>query len=343
MVSGGIMSEVAAPVAAAPSPQEQVLKIADGIMHSGAITLAAELGLPDLLADGPLHIDALAERSQTHSPSLFRVMRALESLGVFTQVSPYIFGNNALSECLRRKIPGSLWAYVMLASPRMVAARLWSGLLDSTRTGRVVFDGAKGESYFEYYQSDADKQVIFNEAMRSLPVTPAVTACLDWSQYALIADIGGGIGTQLADILNSLPSCRGILLDQPSVVANAIPHDRIQSIGGSFFEGVPPSANAYLLRFVIHDWNDEKAGIILQNVHRAMKPESRLMVIESVLPDGPGYSHFKWVDLIMLTGLGGRERSVSEYRDLLAKFGFNLDEIVQTTSPASVLVARKAD
>jgi hypothetical protein len=259
------MASANAPVATAP--HEQILNIVMGFWQSRALAVAAELELADQLAEGAVAVDSLASRTRTDASSLFRLMRALESIGIFKQVSPKVFTN-----------------------------------------------------------------------------TPAVTASYDWSQFPVIADIGGGIGTQLVDILNTHPSCRGILFDQPEVVAGAIGHNRVTTSGGDFFRSIPAGADVYTLRWIIHDWADAEAASILKNVRQAMKPGALLILIEEVVPEPPLPTFGMWLDPHMLVMHRGRERTITEYRELYEQAGFVLEQVVQTPSPHSLIVGRpKAD
>ena len=178
--------------------------------------------------------------------------------------------------------------------------------------------------------------------MRSLSavITPAVSAAYDWGRFPVIADIGGGISTQLVAILDASPSCRGILFDQPNVIRDAIPHARAERVGGDFFKTVPTGADVYILRWIIHDWADPEAIEILKNVRKAMKPSSRVMLIEEIVTDPPKPAMGTWLDPHMLIMTDGRERTANEYRELYAKAGFELEEIVPTPSPLSIIVGR---
>ena len=199
-----------------------------------------------------------------------------------------------------------------------------------------------GCSYWQFLQQNPAKWTIFNEAMRSLsaPMTPAVTAAWDWTRFPLIADIGGGIGSQLVDILGTHTSGRGILFDQPDVLAGAIPHDRLERVGGDFLQSVPAGADAYLLRWILHDWADPEAVAILINVRSAMKPDSLLAVIEWVIPETAEPTLGKWMDVHMLAMLGGRERTAAEYAGLFTRAGLQLERVVPTASSLSIVMAR---
>lgn len=327
----------------APSAQEQILGIVINHWQGRAVAIAAELGLADLLADAPLHVDELAKRTNTHAPSLFRLLRALECTGIFAQVSPRVFANTPTSECLRRNLPGSQWAWIRTSlSTDAIVFSGWIGLMEAVRNGQPGFDQVQGCSAWEALQRDPEKSAIFGEAMRSLSaaITPAVTAAYDWSRFPVIADIGGGIGTQLVSILDAHPGCRGILFDQTQVVAQAIPHERVERVAGDLFASIPSGADAYLLRWIIHDWADEKALAILENVGKAMKPSAVLILSESVIADTPDFDMGKWMDVNMLAMIEGRERTSVEYRELYAKAGFELQQIIPTASPHSLIIGR---
>jgi len=270
------------------------------------------------------------------------MLRALESIGVFEQVSPRVFANTDLGEALRKDIPGSQWAGIRLAFSTDVGEfEAWVGLLGSIQTGRIAFNQVRGYSFWEFLDRNPQQRAIFGEAMRSYSeaVTPAITAAYDWGRFSVIADIGGGIGTQLVDILNAHPSCRGVLFDQPGTVTRAIPHERVECVGGSFFERVPAGVDVYFLRLVIHDWSDEEAVAILKTIRAAAKPDSEVVLIEQVIQDTPEYALSKWLDLTMLTVSGGRERTAGEYRQLLDMAGLQVQTIMPTRSPFSLIVA----
>jgi len=326
------MAEIAPAKAPFVIPQEQILEIIRGFWQSRALAIAAELEIADHLADGPLAIEALAGKTQTHAPSLFRLMRALESTGVFRQASRGVFANNAASECLQKNAPGSLWAFVRtIISKGFGQYDAWGDFLTSVRTGKAAFDELYGCGPWEFFHSNQEIWAVFNQAMRaaSALITPIVAASYNWRRFPVIADIGGGIGSQLVAILDAHPSSRGILFDQPGVLAEAIPHDRVERVAGDFFQGVPPGADAYIMRWIMHDWQDPQATLILKNIRKAIASESSVVLIEEIIPDTPELTWGKWIDLHMMTVTGGRERTISEYGDLLAKSGFELEKVVE--------------
>jgi hypothetical protein len=327
----------------APAHHEQILAITAGFWQSRALAVAAELELADLLAEGPLQVDDLAVRSKTHAPSLFRLLRALESLGIFSQISPRIFANTPSSDCLRKNVPHSLSAFVraeLSVGGGMYEA--WAGLGGNIRTGNKAFDQIYGYDFWEFCRRNPEAGRVFNAAMSEVRkgTSPAVTRSYDWSRFSVIADIGGGLGVQLGNILDAFPSCRGILFDQPNVVEQAISHQRMERIGGNFFDHVPAGADVYILNGVIHDWTDSESLTILDKVRQAMEPGARLAILDDIIPETPQFSFGKWLDLLMLTIPGGRERTEAEFRELLAFGGFELEEVIATAAPLSILIAK---
>lgn len=276
---------------AQPAPQERIFPIVMGFWQARALAVATELGLAELLAEGPRDVDQLASRSQTNASALFRLLRALESIGFFTQTSPRVFSNTATSDCLRKDAPGSQWPLVVHGlSKGSGPSEGWDELEYAVKTGGPSVRKTFGYDFWELLRRNPQASAAMNGAMRSASVamTPAVTAAYKWSQFPVIADIGGGIGTQLVSILDASPSSKGILFDKPHRRAESISHDRMEAISGDFYESVPAAADAYLLRWILHDWDDAAAAVILGSLRRSMKPTARLIVIESVIPEGPG-------------------------------------------------------
>src|SRR5262249_17122177 len=205
-----------------PAPHEQVFSIVVGFWQARALAVATELGLSDLLAEGPLHVNELARRTKTNASALFRLLRALESIGIFTQVSPRVFSNTALSESLRQGAPGSQRSMVLHSLARGNGPfEGWNELEYAVRTGEPSVEKIHGYDYWELLRRNQQANAAMNEAMRAATVamTPAITAAYEWNQFRVIADIGGGIGTQLVSILDASPSSRGILFDQPHLAA----------------------------------------------------------------------------------------------------------------------------
>jgi hypothetical protein len=327
---------------ATPTPQQRIQAIRLAVWQSHAIGAATKLRLAEALADGPLNLAALAARTGTDAPTLYRLLRALETAGFFTETNPGVFANTEASDCLRAEVPGSQRALVIRHLTNADGqSQVWEALDESVRTGEAAFDKVHGCDLWQYGRRHPEAATRFNEAMRatSAAATPVIAAAYDWGRFPVIADIAGGIGTQLAAILDRFPSVRGILFDQPHVGAEAIAHPRISVTGGNFFSAVPEGADAYLLRWILHDFPDAKAAEILRVVRRAMRPDAKLVLVEMLVPPGPDYSFGKWADLLMLVTLAGRERTEAEFAALLDVAGFRLEQTIETECPLSILVA----
>lgn len=234
------------------APHEQIQSIIVGFWQAKALALATTLGVADHLADGPLSVEELATRTETNASALFRLLRALESIGIFTQDSPGVFVNTSVSEVLRKDAPGKQWATVLHNLWRGNGPTdAWDGLEYSVRTGKNSLEMTYGYSYWELCLRNPQANIVMNETMRAMSevVTPIVTTAYNWSKFPVIADVGGGIGTQMVSILNANPACHGVLFDLPRVVAGAIVHERMRTMGGSFFEAIPIVADATLMRW----------------------------------------------------------------------------------------------
>jgi len=328
--------------AATVSPQEQIMGMLVGVVQGRCIVAAAELDLADALAKGPLPVETIALQAKADADNVFRLMRALETIGFFTQVAPRVFANTPLSECLRKDVPGSVWSFARICAPGWVYWDGYSEMLPTLRTGRTTLFETWGYELWEHYRRNPEQSAVFNDAMRTMTgtMTPAVTAAYDWSQFSVIADIGGGIGSQLVDILNANPRCRGVLFDQPDVVSTAIAHDRVDRVAGSFFDHIPVEADAYILRNIIHDWDDAASVAILKTLRKATKPDAHVTLVEWVIGDTAEFQIGKWSDITMMTGVGGRERTRDEFATLFNRAGFVLEEIIPTASMFSIVVGR---
>jgi SAM-dependent methyltransferase len=312
-----------------------------------AITAAADLGIADALAKGPMSADELAVAVDADADALRRLLRALIGRGIFRQRRDGRYDLTPLADTLRRDAETSVvgWAQ-WLGAPRH--REHWSHLTDAVRTGRSVIPELRGKPLFDYLASQPELGEIFDRAMTSasgLSVAPLIAA-YDFSPYATVVDVGGGHGRLLAAILAATPHARGILFDQPQVVAGA--HsvlseqpagDRIRVVEGSFFDAVPEGGDAYVLKTVIHDWPDDDAVRILRNVRKAAAPGKHVVLVELVMPQHDREFMGNWLDLEMLLALDARERTASEYGRLLSEAGFRLTRVVPTASPFSVVEA----
>jgi SAM-dependent methyltransferase len=329
------------------NPQPPALFLmATGYWLSQAIYVAAKLGLADLLKDGPRSCSALAVATGADRQSLFRLMRALSSAGVFAHIQDDYFALSRAGESLQSHVPGSLRAMVITLGE--IHYRAWGDLLQSVRTGSPAFNSVFGTGLFDYLQRDAETADAFNYGMTDLSslLAYAILMAYDFSGIPSIVDIGGGQGKLLRSIVQLNPGIEGILFDLEPAIEIAKQHlssdacgGRCSAVVGDFFESVPEGAHAYILCDVIHDWNDDRSITILKNCRRAMAKTGRLLLVEMVVPE-PGANCFsKLLDLNMLVMTGGRERTKAEFTALLHAAGYKLTRIVPTLAPQCVIEA----
>jgi hypothetical protein len=326
------------------SPALALRRLVDGYQVSQAIHVAATLGIADLLYDGPRSSDELAAATGAHPRSLYRLLRALASVGVLDEAQDRRFALTPLGDCLRSDAPESVggWA-AFIGQPYYWNA--WAHLLHSVRTGENAFRHLYDVDVWDYRAEHPELSAAFDRAMtsNSRMRTQAILAAFDFGRFASVVDVGGGHGALLSAILLKHSSVRGVLFDQPHVVAGAEAElktagvaDRCRIVGGSFFEAVPEGGGAYLLRDVLHDWEDDEATAILRSCRRAMTGDDTLLVIErEVLPPNSGVVG-KFSDLNMLVSPGGQERTTAEFANLLTAAGFRLLGARPTASPWSI-------
>ncbi len=328
---------------------EQVLnRMIVGSWVTQAIYVAAELGIADVLAAGPRTADELARETGMHGASLYRVLRALASVDIFREDGEGRFSLTPMGTLLESDAPGSKRSLARMAGAEFY--RSWGSLLSSVETGCAAFDKVFGKSFFHFMSVNPDRWRIYDEAMTGVhdSETMPVLDAYDFASFRTIVDVGGGNGLALAAILRRHPEIRGILFDLPAVadrakevVAGSGVSDRCRTVGGDFFDSVPSAGDAYLLRHVIHDWEDREAIAILGNCRDAMRPGGRVLVVESVIPSGNEPCFGKWLDLMMLV-VGGRERTREQYEELFSAAGLRLTRVVPTDHEVSVLEAERA-
>lgn len=331
-------------------PHAQLVQMGIAHWQSQIVHAAAKLGLADLLANGPQEAEALAGSTGTHAPSLARLLRTLAALGILAEVGPERYALTPLGEALKTGAPGCARATILtLASEPFVHG--FTQLLYSVQTGKSGFEKHLGMPVFDWLGKHPDAASLFSETMIGFhgQEPAAVAAAYDFTGMHTIVDVGGATGHLLATVLAANPAARGILHDLPHVVREAPSllesrglMDRVEVRGGSFFDGVPSGGDAYLLSHVIHDWSEDQCLTILGNCRRAMKPDGRVLIIEMVLPPGDAFHPGKMLDMMMLVGPGGQERTEADYADLLAEAGLRLDRIVPTESAVSIVEARRA-
>ena len=325
-------------------PQAQLGQMITGYWTSQAIYAAAKFGIADLLNEGAKSVDELASATDTKPELLYRLLRALASVGVFAEENDKRFSLTPLAEPLRSDVAGSQRSLALMMGDDQY--RAWGNLADTVETGDNAYEKVVGKPIFDHLAKQPEKARIFDDAMTGIHgrETGAILDAYDFSGINVIADIGGGNGSKITAILQKYPEMQGILFDLPHVVERALPNiesaglsDRCQLVDGDFFQSVPSGADAYIMRHIIHDWNDVKSLTILRNCHAVMSPGSKLLLVESVIPPGNDPFMGKFLDLTMMLIPGGKERTEGEYRTLYDKAGFDLVRIVPTSTEVSVV------
>jgi hypothetical protein len=318
--------------------------MAFGALLTQALHVVAKLGVADLLAAGPRHVSELAAETGAHERALYRVMRSLASAGVFAETGEQVFSNTPYSEPLRSDAHGSMRNGAIFMGEEW-HWRVWGDMEHSVRTGRPAWGHTHGAEVFDYFSAHPREAEIFNGAMTDMSVgaAPAIVEAYDFSGFREIADIAGGHGYLLSQILKATPGLKGILFDAPQVVGGATAlleregvSERVERVAGDFFASVP-AAGAYIMKHIIHDWDEERCVEILSNVRRAMEPGAKLLVVETVVPAGDAPHYSKLLDLEMLVSPGGAERTAEEYAALLSRAGLRMTRVIPTRSPFSII------
>lgn len=313
----------------------RLTEIADYIVPF-TIRAVAELNVADHLIDGPRPVTELAEATGAHAPSLLRALRALAGKGIFTEVEPAVFGLTPLAEPLRTDHPLSLRDGYPLLAPDIDA---WAHFDHSIKTGEAAFDQVYPEGYWSYMEAHPHDSARFDAAQQAatrLELRAALPA-YPWGELGKVIDVGGGNGAFLGGIMARFPGMRGTLFDLPHVVAEAEPvleklgvADRCTVAGGSFFETVPAGADAYMLKRILYGWDDDNAVRLLTAVRAAMRPDSRLLVLEPVVEAGDRFDVGRTYDLLLLAMVGGGARSREHIESLLARADLRLDRVLPT-------------
>jgi SAM-dependent methyltransferase len=335
---------------ALPPPIQMLQMIIVGRQISHAITVAARLDLATSLGSETCAIEELAQRSGSNEDALSRLMRSLASVGVFSEVEPGRFRNTPLSDTLRRDAPASTRPLALFFGHDS-HVNAWLGLEHSVMTGLCGFEQIHGMGVVEYVTRHPEVAEVFDSAMTAFSASlgPAIIEAYDFAGIDRLVDVGGGQGQLLASVLARHPSMRGVLFDLPHVVArsNAVlaasgVAPRVDVVGGSFFDAVPPS-DAYIMKSVLHDWNDADATRILENIHRAANPGARLILAEAVIGPGndPDITKFMDLEMLVMTN-GGRERSRAQWTNLLRSAAFTLERVIPTASNLCVIEARRS-
>jgi hypothetical protein len=332
------------------SPTVALRRLVDGYQVTQAIHVAARLGIADLLRDGPLSGEDLAAATEAHAPSLHRVLRALASVGVLHEGDDGRFALTAVGECLRSDAaePVGGWAAYVGVPAHFQS---WGALLHTVRTGENAFQSVHGTDVWDYRSRHPEEGALFDRAMTDIThrANARVLEAYDFGGFGRVVDVGGGQGAFVAALLAAHPSMRGVVFDQPQVVAGAGPvleaagvADRCEIVAGSFFDAVPDGGDAYLLKAILHDWEDEEALRILRSCRAAVGADGALLVVERELGAPNANPDAKFSDLNMMVGPGGRERTRDEFAALLAGGGFVLERTVPTAIGLHVFEARPA-
>ncbi len=349
------MSESSSTQSAHEAPAHVVLlQMITARWVSQAIAVAAKLKIADQLIERPRTVSELAEASGTHTPSLYRLLRALASVGIFAETGSsaqagagaHRFSLTPLAEPLRSDVPNSMRGAAMMFGADW-SIRAWEDLYRTVKTGESAFNRVFGESIFEYLLKHPEAQEIFSLSMKGFTAISqaAIVTAYDFSNIKTLVDVGGGNGSFLAAILKAHPALHGIVYDNENVVVAAKPildaagiSDRCIIASGDFFKEVPSGGDACILKHILHDWGEEQSIAILKNCRRALPPQGKLLVVDAVIGPGNQPEFGKLLDLEMLVvPPNGRERTETEFRELFAAAGFRLTRVFQTASPFAIL------
>jgi hypothetical protein len=329
-----------------PAPA-QMLQIISNFWMSRALYITAKLGLPDFLKSGPRTARELAESTDMHAPSLYRLLRALASAGIFRSETGSRFGLTPLSELLVTDAPGSMrWFVVSELGQEHYPA--WGNLMHSVKTGEIAFDNHFGMDIWQYFAQNPEDAAVFNDSMSGMTavVNEKITSLYDFSRFNKIVDVGGGHGGLITSILKANPQAKGVLFDAAEVISGARPKieaaglaERCEAVAGDFFQSVPAGGDAYIMKWIIHDWDDERAIRILKNIRSHVPQNGRVIVVDAVVPEGDEPDFSKFFDLNMLVMTGGKERTEREFAELFAAAGLRLVRVIPTGLPTSVVEA----
>jgi hypothetical protein len=335
-----------------PQPQdaERVLQLGTGFVFTAAMQPIVRLNIADLLADGPLAVTELARRTASNEDALYRILRLLASVGLFTESPKREFGPTPMSELLRTDVPGSLRDLVQFMGNKF-HFKVWSEMGYSLQTGKSAVEHVYQKPCFDAILGDPEIAGDFNQAMTcfSKMIAPALLEVYDFSGIGTLMDVAGGHGAILCEVLSRYPKMKGILFDIPTVADQGKQHirsvrlnDRCETMSGDFFEKIPAGADAYYMQHIIHDWADEPALKILENCRRALegRQDGRLLIVDSVVPENSDFHLSKWLDLEMLLMPGGRERTEGEWHKLFARAGFEITRILPMKAAESLIEAR---
>ena len=333
-----------------PGPDIALTQTILASLNAQAVYVAAKLGVADALATGPKSIDQLSRELGAHESSLYRVLRALASIGIFAEDQQRTFRLTPTAELLRSDVEGSLRDVAIFMGEDWHWS-VWGQTLYSVKTGEAAWNRVHGKTVFPYFKTNSKAAEIFDRAMSSFSTLArkAVANAYDFSSLNVLVDIAGGHGKLLTGILEATPDLRGVLFDLPHVIGRAKESEEVKKLSarldlkeGDFFESVPAGADGYILKHIIHDWKDVEAIKILTNIRKAMGTYGRVLLIEAVVSEGNEPDFAKILDIEMLVSPGGKERTATEYAELFRQSGLKLSRVIPTRSPYSIIEAVKA-
>lgn len=325
-----------------PKPEDQMMQWITSKWITKPLHIATELGIADLLQDGPVSIDTLAKKTDTHAPTLYRLLRALSAVGVFAETKERMFELTPLAQCL---LSDALRPVAQMFLSKW-HDKAWDSLANTVRTGNPSFDHAFGKPAFQWLEEHTEERTVLDRAqgMKAIGFAKAVMETCDFTPFRSICDVGGGQGAFLTQILSNYPDIEGVVADMPGAIPSAekmiakTGHSaRCRAVSNDFLKGAPPVCDGYFLVNVLHDWEDGICCRILKNVSHAMTADSKLWVVEYLLEAGPGFSVAKLLDIEVLVMGGGRERSIGEYSALLNSAGLTVSKVIPTNSGPAVI------
>ncbi len=325
---------------------DNLFDLISGFWISRAIGTAAELGIADLINNGITTSKEIAKATNSHPQAIYRLLRALASVGLFHEGEQQSFSLTPQAELLRSDIENSMRHSAIFWGKYIY--KQWNDLTYSIQTGKSSFEEENKMPYFSYLEKNPDEAVIFNKAISEKAANniPAILDAYDFSSVRTLIDVGGGYGKVLVALLRRYPQMQGILFDNSQVIhevqtrkESLSSEKRCQLVAGDFFVNVPADGDVYFLKHIIHDWDDEKAIKILKNCRKAIKPSGKLLLAENIIFSGNDRSYAKWLDLHMLVLLNSYERTEEDYAKLFKKSGFKLVRIIRTETQICIIEA----
>ena len=331
-----------------PSPQEAILNLALGYLASRGLHVATELGIADLLKDGPKSIEELARATGAHQQSLYRLLRMLAGQGVFAEGPPGHFRLTPTAAVLQVGVPGSVHDAVQMVGDLAGDGSWWTAvarLRHTVMTGESGFTSVHGMGFFDYLTQHPEAGVWFDRGLANFATTEntAIVSCYDFGQCRQVIDVGGGQGGFLAEMLKAFPAVTGVLYDRPQVIQEpayltaAGLLNRCEVVGGDFFQSVPSGGDVYVLKRILHDWGDERSVQILRRCREAMGGQARLLVVDAVVPPGNAPHPSKIMDMLIMILAEGQERTEQEFGELFHQAGLTLTRVIPTPSVLSIV------